>query len=654
MKRIILFLLLAAAARAETEPSLEDLLDTGLTNPPRHVDASAASKFSQSINHAPSAVRVLSHEEIQQFGYRTLGEVLRSMPGLYTSYDYQNTFLGARGIAVPGDYNTRILILIDGIRINNNVFDSAFVGNEFPLDVDLIDRVEYAPGPGSAIYGNNAFLGVVNVITRGASSLRGSEAAVEYGSFDSSKLRASVASRLENGVEFLLSASRFNRGGPSHAAYMDYSVPAPDLRGSPAVDDELSQSVLAKLAMGPLQLTAVSSRREKGNPVLFGYFDAPLVIMNGRSVSRNDHHFIGLAYEFNLFKDWEIQANLNYHQEEYTSTSPFYLDPATLYLSKEKATGHWWDGEIHAVYNQMAGHRLLAGAEARINTRQYWHSYIEDNGDLLLNQQNSQRFAVFAQDEIDLTRELTLVAGARYDQTEYGNHINPRLGLIWNPQEKTNFKLLYGTAFRNPNFFESSQNNASDIPEASAENITTIELTAEHYIAPAAKINSSVYSYTMDDLIGQGNNNGNLVFVNMDQVKSYGWENELEYRFGNGIRSKLSYAWQKTMMGEYEVFNSPRHMVNFKWLMPLFDPRWTLASEIRYISSRTITSGSLPPQWLADMNINGELSKNCTVSLSVHNLADVQYEEATRLVQFNSFAAKQDGRDIRLKISLRY
>ena len=54
------------------------------------------------------------------------------------------------------------------------------------------------------------------------------------------------------------------------------------------------------------------------------------------------------------------------------------------------------------------------------------------------------------------------------------------------------------------------------------------------------------------------------------------------------------------------------------------------------------------------MNLNGELSKNCTISLSVHNLADVKYEEATRVVQFNSFAAKQDGRDIRLKISLRY
>ncbi len=659
MKYLFLLLSLlnpAWAAQDSAGPSLEDLLDTALINPPSNVDVSTASKFAQRIKNAPSAVRVISRDDIQQFGYRTLGEILRSMPSLFTSYDGQNTFLGARGVAIPGDYNTRVLILIDGIRVNNNVFDSAFVGNEFPLDINLIDRVEYVPGPGSAIYGNNAFLGVVNVLTRGAASLRGAEGSIEYGSFNTSKLRASKASRLDNGMEYLISASQFYRGGPSHPEYMDYAVPAPDFKGDPAIDSDLSRYLFAKVSMGRLQLTGAFADREKNNPVLFGSGEtASLMIKNGEFLNQNQHSFIGLTYDFDVFADWNMQARLNYHQEEYKGSYPFYMDEKTMYVYKENAKGRWWDAELHALYNQLAGHKVLLGVEGRVNTEQFWHSYVEGLEAVKPVQQSASHYAFFAQDEFDLSDTLTLIAGARYDHTEYGNHLNPRLGLIWNPYDKTNIKLLYGSAFRNPNFFEQAQNKASRYHDANAEKITTLELVAEHYLTPSTKLNSSIYHYEMNDLIGQGDSENGLVYANLEKIVSAGFETELEQRFDSGIQAKLAYSLQKTTIGhDIELFNSPRHMLNFKFMLPFADSHWKLGTELRYVSSRDIFYGELPAQWLADMTLNGEISKNCSVSFSIHNLGDVSYQEATRAINFDRFSIKQDGRDMRLKINVRY
>ena len=112
----------------------------------------SASKFLQPASEAPSTVSVISAAEIRDFGWRTLADVLRSVRGLYLSYDRNYSYLGARAFLRPGDYNTRFLLQIDGKRINDPVYDQAAVGGEFPLDLNLIERIEYVPGPGSSIY----------------------------------------------------------------------------------------------------------------------------------------------------------------------------------------------------------------------------------------------------------------------------------------------------------------------------------------------------------------------------------------------------------------------------------------------------------------------------------------------------------------------
>src|SRR6187200_432573 len=124
-----------------TDLSLEDLLKLKVNT------VYAASKFEQEIVQAPAAVSIITAEEIQNHGYRTLADVLRSVRGFYVSYDRNYSYVGVRGFQRPGDYNGRILLLVNGHQLNDTIFESALLGTESPIDLSVIDRVEVVRGP---------------------------------------------------------------------------------------------------------------------------------------------------------------------------------------------------------------------------------------------------------------------------------------------------------------------------------------------------------------------------------------------------------------------------------------------------------------------------------------------------------------------------
>jgi len=144
-----------------------------------------ASKHAQKVTEAPSSVTVIQADEIKKYGYRSLGEILSSVAGLFVRTDRTYALLGIRGFGQPGDFNSRFLLLVDGHRVNAAVNDIALIDNGFIVDVDLIERVEIVRGPGSSLYGDNAILGVINVITRRGHDFNGPEASGSVGEFES-------------------------------------------------------------------------------------------------------------------------------------------------------------------------------------------------------------------------------------------------------------------------------------------------------------------------------------------------------------------------------------------------------------------------------------------------------------------------------------
>jgi len=124
------------------------------------VRLSTASRHLDDARKAPAAGDVLSPQRKSGHtdGARWPSVCLRSVTGFYAAYDRSYSYVGVRGFLQSGDYNARILLVIDGHRVNDNIYDSALMGTEFPLDVDMIDRIEVVRGPGRRCSATNAEL----------------------------------------------------------------------------------------------------------------------------------------------------------------------------------------------------------------------------------------------------------------------------------------------------------------------------------------------------------------------------------------------------------------------------------------------------------------------------------------------------------------
>ena len=183
-----------------------------------------ASRFLQRVIDAPASVSVVTSEEIERFGYRTLGDILQGMRGLYVTYDRNYSYVGVRGFSRHGDYNSRVLLLVDGHRLNDNVYDQAPIGTESPIDVALIERVEVVRGPSSTLYGTNAFFAVVNVVTKRGRDLEGFSGAAEIGHLGTRHARATYGGKLPAAGQFLISGNVYRSDGQQRPTYPAYDA----------------------------------------------------------------------------------------------------------------------------------------------------------------------------------------------------------------------------------------------------------------------------------------------------------------------------------------------------------------------------------------------------------------------------------------------
>ncbi len=132
---LLLSLLYTAILPAFATTNLEQLSLEQLMN----ISIVGAAKYEKKQQQVAAAVSVIARKDIRTYGWRTLNEVLASLPGIHSTYDY----LGTRGFGLPGDFNTRVLITINGNRINDATYDQGPTGRYFPLDIDLIERIEF-------------------------------------------------------------------------------------------------------------------------------------------------------------------------------------------------------------------------------------------------------------------------------------------------------------------------------------------------------------------------------------------------------------------------------------------------------------------------------------------------------------------------------
>ena len=624
-----------------TRFSLEELM---------HMEVYSASKFGQKASEAPSAVTVITAEDIRTRGYRTLADILRGLPGVYVSYDRNYSYVGVRGFGRPGDYNDRLLFLVDGYRINENVFDQALIGTDFLLDVDLIERVEFLPaGPATALYGNNAFFGVVSITTKRGRNIGGPEVAGAVASAEAYQARTTLGRKLDNGGDVLLSASVYDRQG-KNLYFPEFDRPPLQDGVAVGLDHDAFHQFFGKLSFADWSLEAAHSNREKGTPTASFNQD----FNDPRSQIRDEQTLVNLGYRTALKPGLNAQGRLYYGA--YDFLGHFIVGAGDYPI---QALGRWWGGEVQFVSTIFDRHKLAFGGEYQRDLHRDQLMFDPAGVAFLDSSKSGNRWGFYALDEVALSDKTKFGLGLRYDRAanDEGN-FNPRISLVHQWDAQTAFKLLYSTAFRAPNAFELYSYLADPHSGLHSEKIKTYEVILEKNPNERLRLEASLYHYDISDLIDRTVNSetGFPVFRNLRQVQADGFTANATRRWDDGRRLQVSYSWQlvEDEAGRW-LDNSPRHLAKLNWSQPLWGDRWRASMELHYTGKRRATQGDeVPGVLLTNVNVLGQpLGKNLDVTLGVYNVIDQDYADPAGDEHLQA-QIPQDGRTWRLKLDYRF
>ena len=653
---IIILIMVSSEAMAKkidlTEMTIEELMNIKIK------PVVSVSKYEQKTFEAPASVTIITSDEIKKYGYRSIADLLQGVRGFYMTYDRNYHYTGFRGFNRPGDYSTRILLLLDGVRINDNIFDSAPVGTDFILDMDLIDSVEIVRGPSYALYGNNAFFTVINVISKNGSDMNGVEIGADIRSFDTYNGRISYGDRIKEDSQLLFSGSLYESTGQSHY-YTEFDTADQNNGVAAHCDRDESESFFAKYTHRDLTFEAAYINRDKQIPT------APwgIIFNDPGNKARDERAFLDLKLEHHVSSSLNIVARATYGLYNYDGTYLFFGESSDeAVANKDVQEGRWWSVDVHFT-QRFANHMLIAGGEYRDNYSVDQKNYDATGFIYLDDQRNTSNWGLFAQDEFSLLSAIKLNVGLRYDHfSTFGDTVNPRVALIYRPFLTSSFKYLTGRAFRAPStyelFYNDGENAQKANPNLSEEKITSHEIVWEQIIGKYLTGTLTGYHYKIKGLISQTTGIDNLlVFVNQDNVNAYGIEAELSALFQNGLNGRLSYAFQES---DYEdspsIFtNSPDHLIKMNLSIPLVQDSWYLSIEEQYTGRlKTLSNSSAGQYLLTNVTLYWRgIGENLDLSGSVYNLLDYKYSfpGCDEHVQDK---IEQDGISFRVKLNYKF
>jgi iron complex outermembrane receptor protein len=554
-----------------------------------------------------------------------------------------------------GDFNSRVLLLVDGHRVNNNLTDGALIGNDFILDLDLAERVEIVRGPGSVLYGNNAFFGVINVVTRKGRDLNGFEVSGEYGDFDTYKGRLSYGKAFTNGMELILSGSLYDSSGAERLFYKQFNTPTQNNGIAEGLDGESYGSVFGSLTYKDFALEGAFISRRKENPTaqFFTTFNDP------RLKTEDERGYLSLKFAHSFPDIVDVNAQVYYDRNDLAIGYPVGPAGSTSFY-KEQQTGEWFGSEVQLSKRLWDKHTVSLGAEYRDDFH-FNDRIFDPNTGENFSQTNRvrQSYGIFMEGDFALLNNLHFSGGLRYDQTgDFDPSFNPRLALIYNPLEKSTIKAIYGTAFRAPNFLELSDPRFQNI---TPEKIASYELVYEQGIGQHLRSSLAGFYNQMDGLIVF--ENGNFANIN---AQTKGVEMALEGTWSNVVRGRASYTLQnaENRSQSQNLPDSPHHLVKFNLSVPLFVEKVFAGLEFQFTGSRntfftTTTGATLPGMDTSGYGVvnftlfTQNLIKNLDFSATVYNLLDEQYADPATHFHLQD-QIPRDGRSFRLKLTYRF
>jgi outer membrane receptor protein involved in Fe transport len=633
---------------------------------------SIATGSQQPLRRAPAVATVITAEDIAAMGATDLDEVLETVPGIHVSRSVQvySPLYVIRGIY--SDYNPQTLMLQNGVPMT-----TMFIGNRgnvwYGLPLENIARIEVIRGPGSALYGADAYSGVINIITKTAADIAGTEFGMRAGSFNTlnawtqhggklgpidvaayvrvghtdgfkESLDADTQTAIDAGINAL--------GGSSHASL----APGDVSTGFDAWDGNLD------LSYQKWRFRAGYKLRDNGQT---GVGVAAALDPVGRAKSERanaDLSWNGIS----ITKDWDLDLTASYltYTQQFPSLLQLYPAGAFGGAFPEGMIGapNTWERQtrLSAVntYTGFTDHSLRFGLGHDdldlYRTKEFKNFTINGSGlpvptagavvvefpvaDSFMTPHKRIVDYAYAQDEWHVARDWTLTGGVRRDQySDFGNTTNPRAALVWDASMDWTAKLLYGSAFRAPAFNELYSINNPVVrgnPDLKPETINTWEAAVAWQARADLDVNLSLFQYRMNDIIRQVDQGNNTqMYENAGSQRGRGLELEAIWKASRTLRLEGNYAWQKSVdadSGE-DAGYAPHHHVfgRVDWVV---GDGLSLGGQLSYVAERKRAVGDtrpdVPDYTTVDLSLRTDTSKKgWSFAGSIRNLFDADVRE---------------------------
>ncbi len=514
-----------------------------------------ASRKVQKVRDVPSAVTIITEEEIHASGARTVIDLLRYVPGLDV-FESNSTVANVSSRSFNKSFANGILVMVDGRSIYQDLYGGVY-WNTVPLLLSRIKRIEVVRGPGSVLFGANAFNGVINIITKTPLEMEAAPA--------KTSLRALAGEYNTYNVEVQTTTGKPNDFAVSVGAAGDGSIGFGKREPGQARDSYTM----------PVLTLDVQKQFRRGNLLMSaGNADATADFSQDIFAHDANWHTNYLDIGYSEDKGPHPFSLRGYFNSTYVTT--------TNAVVQEAETSNF---EAQQQVRLSRQHMLVYGANVR-------ESVIRAP-ELETGDHHFGQYSGFVQDDIRLGAHTQLFAGARYDQdTAYGNNLSPRFSLIHHPDKQQTVRLSTGTAFRAPSAIELYLNTPINIlpnattqilgnPHIRPESITSYELGYRRDLPNGHVAINSFYNVVAHkiDLVTTSTFPSPpypagvpsvLQYANTSGGEYYGFELESELQPARGVRLLLNYSFQdKAPGGALLTDLAPKHKFNFLLSGPL-------------------------------------------------------------------------------------
>ena len=626
--------------------NLEDLAKVRILSTP---------KFAENPEQIPSVVSVLRREDIRLYGWRTLGDALRSLQGFNITNDHAYQYAGVRGISPPGDFRPRLQVLIDGNSVIENIYASALLDSAFPLDLDLVERIEVMRGPSASVYGGDAMFGVVNVITRTGTHLGGREAALALGSGEALRGRLSWGGALGE-ADMVVSATGFDADGQTLA----FGSLGRDVHG---LGQETGRQLFLSARGADWRFTLLHGDRDRSVPT--GSY--------GSIVDDPGHRERDRMTVADWSGEWRLDDLTRLHQRvfvgDYRYDGQFPIDhssdvpPDSRVVNRDQVKGNWLGYEGRVESRAWAGQKVTLGLEFKRDTRRSQENddvgygcYPGSPDSCLDSNPGRNQFTLYLQDEIQVGTAGLVTAGLRHDRvSDYGGFWNPRLGYVHDAGAAGLFKALLATGFRTPSAYETDYVGYGN-PDLTSESMQSLELAWEKRLDARSRFTATLYGFRIEDLVGTDAGSSSDQAVNGSTVRATGVELEYQRQWDNRAQLRAGYSLQRARNADGVLDNSPRHLFKLNAALPLGRPGLMAGAELQWVSERDAGQGSAASDdfFLANLNFSyAPLGAPWEASLGLYNLFDQAYEDPVTHDNVG-WTMPQVGRSVRLKAVYRF